>query len=55
MQNKEIKYVAVTNCSAAKYQTPHMVKSYIISDEEFENEIKTLMESEYYLSELEFS
>lgn len=55
MQNKEIKYVAVTNCSAVKYQTPHMVKSYIISDEEFENKIKTLMESEYYLSELEFS
>jgi len=55
MENKEIKYVAVTKCSATKYQTPHVIKSYVIMDQEFENRIKDLMESEYYLTELEFS
>jgi hypothetical protein len=55
MQDKEIKYIAVTKCSANKYQTPHMVKSYVMSDEEFEQNIRRLMDSEYYLTELEFN
>lgn len=55
MKDKNIKYVAVTKCSANKYQTPHMVKSYVIIDEEFEQKIKTLMDSEYYFTELEYS
>jgi len=55
MENKNIKYIAAKKCSATKYQIPHIIKSYVIIDQEFENRIKDLMESEYYLTELEFS
>jgi hypothetical protein len=55
MKDKNIKYIAVTNCSANKYQTPHVVKSHVVLDEEFEEKIKRLMDSEYYLTELEYS